>query len=70
MAQTASTIGFIAISPKGDTVVVQDSEGVWTVPFAGGTLTKLATYEGKLNELVWSPDGKTGRARSATRTTS
>jgi WD40 repeat protein len=58
VATTSSTIGFIALSPKGDLVVVQDSEGVWTVPFYGGALTKLATYDGKLNELVWSPDGK------------
>jgi eukaryotic-like serine/threonine-protein kinase len=58
VAQTSNSIGFIAISPKGDTVLVQDSEGVWTVPFAGGPLTKLASYEAKLNEIVWSPDGK------------
>ncbi|HEX5058084.1 MAG TPA: protein kinase, partial [Kofleriaceae bacterium] len=58
VAQTSNSIGFIALSPKGDTVVVQDSEGVWTVPFTGGTLTKLASYDNKLNEVVWSPDGK------------
>jgi WD40 repeat protein len=58
VAQTANSIGFIALSPSGDTVVVQDSDAVWTVPFAGGTLTKLAAYDRKLNEVVWSPDGK------------
>ena len=31
---------------------------VLTVPFVGGALTKLAPYEAKLNEVVWSPDGK------------
>jgi WD40 repeat protein len=59
VAQTASSIGFIALSPKGDTVIVQDSEAVWKVPFSGGPLTKLTTYNNKLNELVWSPDGRT-----------
>lgn len=58
VAQTSNTIGFLALSPKGDLVVVQDSEGVWTVPFTGGALTKLATYDSKLAEVVWSPDGK------------
>jgi WD40 repeat protein len=58
VAQTSNSIGFIAISPKGDLVVVQDSEGVWTVPFTGGALTKLASYDKKLNEIVWSPDSK------------
>ncbi len=58
VAQTASSIGFIALSPKGDIVVVQDSEAVWKAPFAGGPLTKLADYDNKLNELVWSPDGR------------
>ncbi len=57
VAQTSNNIGFIAISPKGDLVVVQDSDAVWTVPFSGGALTKLASYDKKLNEIVWSPDG-------------
>jgi WD40 repeat protein len=59
VAQTTSAIGFIALSPSGDLVIVQDSEAVWTVPFTGGPLAKLADYPTRLNELVWSPDGKT-----------
>ncbi|HEY5925390.1 MAG TPA: WD40 repeat domain-containing protein, partial [Kofleriaceae bacterium] len=58
VAQTANSIGFIALSPNGDTVIVQDSAGVWTVPFTGGALTRLASYDSKLNEVLWSPDGK------------
>jgi WD40 repeat protein len=58
VAQTANNIGFIGLSPKGDFVIVQDGEAVWTVPFAGGTLTKLARYDSRLDELAWSPDGK------------
>jgi WD40 repeat protein len=59
VAQTQSNIGFIALSPKGETVIVHDSHGVWTVPFVGGALTKLADYDAKLNEVIWSSDGRT-----------
>ena len=58
VAQTASNIGFMALSPKGDVVLVHDDQGVWMVPYTGGQLTKLADYDAKLVDMVWSPDGR------------
>lgn len=52
-------IAFVALSPTGDVVIMHDNDAVWSVPYAGGTLTKLLPYEAKLNHAVWSPDGKT-----------
>jgi WD40 repeat protein len=58
VAQTPNIISFIALSPSGDYVIVQDSDGVWKVPYAGGAMTKVATYDAKLDDITWSPDGK------------
>jgi len=57
IAQTQRSIGFVALSPTGDLAIVQEGPTVWTVPFAGGALTKLADYDAKIENLVWSPDG-------------
>jgi len=59
VAQTQNIIGYIALSPDGDLVFVHDSQGVWTVPYAGGALTRLASYDAKLSQILWSPDGHT-----------
>jgi WD40 repeat protein len=59
IAEHERLIGFLALSPLGDTVVMQDNEGLFSVPFTGGSFTKLAAYQGKVNHAVWSPDGKT-----------
>ncbi len=56
IAHTPSAVKFFALSPSGDTVVVHDGQTVWTLPFAGGPLKKLATYDRELNDAVWSPD--------------
>ena len=32
---------------------------MWSIPFAGGPLTKLAPYTDKLLRFAWSPDQQT-----------
>jgi WD40 repeat protein len=59
VAQIANNIGFFALSPDGETVVLSDLQTVWTVPFAGGPLTKIAEYDNTINQVLWSPDGHT-----------
>jgi WD40 repeat protein len=58
VAQTPNLISFMALSPKGDLVLVHDTQGVWSVPFTGGPLTKVASYDAKLTEIAWSRDGR------------
>lgn len=58
VAEHERLIGFLALSPSGDTVVMHDGYAVWTVPFAGGKLTELIPYQRKVNHVVWAPDGK------------
>jgi WD40 repeat protein len=52
-------IQFLALSPNGDTVIVQDVDTIYAVPFAGGAPKKLASFSTKMNMAVWSPDGET-----------
>jgi WD40 repeat protein len=52
-------VAYVALSPDGETVLVHDNIAIYAVPFAGGKLTKLVSYEAKLNSATWSPDGKT-----------
>ncbi|HEX8113040.1 MAG TPA: WD40 repeat domain-containing protein, partial [Kofleriaceae bacterium] len=59
LARTEKAIAYLAISPRGDTVVVHDGITIWTLPFAGGPLRELAHYADKLTTVTWSPDGKT-----------
>jgi len=59
LARTEKAISFLAISPRGDTVVVHDGATIWTLPFTGGPLRELARYADKLTAVTWSPDGKT-----------
>ncbi|MGN6108633.1 MAG: protein kinase family protein [Kofleriaceae bacterium] len=59
LARTDKAISRVAISPSGDTVLVYDGSTVWSVPFAGGAMRRLASYEGKMNSPVWSPDQRT-----------
>ncbi len=33
---------------------------MWTVPYAGGAIAKLAPYDGMINDVAWAPDGHTG----------
>jgi WD40 repeat protein len=59
VAQIENNIGFFTLSPDGETVILSDFQTVWSVPFAGGPLTKVAEYDNKLTEVLWSPDGHT-----------
>jgi WD40 repeat protein len=59
LARTDKAIGFLAISPHGDTVLVHDGTTIWAVPFAGGPTRALAHYDGTLKAVTWSPDGGT-----------
>ncbi|HEU4732293.1 MAG TPA: protein kinase, partial [Kofleriaceae bacterium] len=59
LARTDRAIEKIAISPRGDTVLVHDGTTLWSVPFTGGALHEVARYDGHLATLVWSPDGRT-----------
>ncbi len=52
-------VAYVAVSPDGETVIVHDNYAIYAVPFAGGKLTRLVSYEAKLNSATWSPDGKT-----------
>jgi len=58
LAQTRKFIERIAVSPQGDRVILHDGVALWTVPFVGGELVKLADYDAKVNQIVWSPDGR------------
>jgi WD40 repeat protein len=59
LARTDKAIAFLAISPRGNTVVVHDGETLWSLPFSGGPLRELAHYRDRLTNVVWSPDGRT-----------
>jgi WD40 repeat protein len=59
LARTEKAVEFLAISPRGDTVIAHDGTAIWSVPFAGGPLRELARYGDKIHGAVWSPDGGT-----------
>lgn len=58
IAQTDRAIAYLALSPNGETVLIHDGLTLYTVPYAGGALTKLAPYDAMINELAWSRDQK------------
>ncbi len=49
---------FPRVSPDGTKIVCSYQGAIWTVPRAGGTLTRLTSDSGHDIEPVWSPDGK------------
>jgi WD40 repeat protein len=59
LAHTDMAIEFLAVSPRGDTVIVHDGTTIWSVPYAGGELHEVARYKDKLHTVVWSDDGRT-----------
>jgi eukaryotic-like serine/threonine-protein kinase len=59
LAQTARAIARFVVSPHGDHVIVHDGAVLWQVAFAGGPLEKLVDYDGRIAQVVWSPDGST-----------
>jgi WD40 repeat protein len=58
LAHTDKAIAYLAISPRGDTVLVHDGTTIWAMPFAGGVLHEVAHYNDMLKAVVWSADGK------------
>jgi WD40 repeat protein len=59
LGATTKAIAWLGLSPHGDNVIAHDGSSVWIVPFTGGPMRKLASYENKLLGLAWSPDEKT-----------
>ncbi len=59
LGQIEKAIAHIQLSPGGDLVLVHDGQTLWSVPFAGGTLKKVAPYDARLLSVEWSPDRKT-----------
>jgi eukaryotic-like serine/threonine-protein kinase len=58
LARTERAIEILAISPRGDLVVIHDGAALWSVPFAGGPLRELARYEDTIKAIAWTPDGR------------
>ncbi|MGE0400919.1 MAG: WD40 repeat domain-containing protein, partial [Kofleriaceae bacterium] len=56
---TTKAIAWLGLSPRGDYVIAHDGTSLWIVPFGGGPLQKLVTYDNRLLGLAWSPDEKT-----------
>ena len=59
LGTTTKAIAFLGMSPHGDHVIVHDGTSVWMVPFTGGPMRKIATYDNLILDLAWSPDEKT-----------
>ena len=59
LAKTEKAIQRLALSPRGDIVLVWDGSTLWRVPFAGGKLEKLVDFAATKFELEWSPDART-----------
>jgi eukaryotic-like serine/threonine-protein kinase len=59
LAKTAKVIRRLELSPRGDLVLIHDGEALWSVPFAGGPLRRLADYTATLKQAVWAPDQRT-----------
>ncbi|HEY0483743.1 MAG TPA: protein kinase [Kofleriaceae bacterium] len=59
LAHTDKAIALVAISPRGDTVVVHDGTTIWSLPFTGGPLRELLRYPSELRAVEWSSDGRT-----------
>ncbi len=56
LGHTELAIAYIALSPCGDVAMIHDGQTLWSVPSAGGPLRAIARYDGKLNDVAWSPD--------------
>ncbi len=50
---------FPSISPDGETVVFSWRGDLWSVPFEGGTATRLTSHPGRDHDSAWTPDGST-----------
>jgi eukaryotic-like serine/threonine-protein kinase len=59
LARIDKAIWMLAMSPRGDLVLIHDGTTVWSVPYAGGPLRMLAAYDRRLKNATWSPDQRT-----------
>ncbi|HEU0035984.1 MAG TPA: protein kinase [Kofleriaceae bacterium] len=60
LAQLASKkVARVLMSPRGDVVLVHDGSALWKIAYLGGTLIKVADYDGKIADATWSPDERT-----------
>ena len=50
---------FPSISPDGKTVVFSWRGDLWSVPYEGGTATRLTSHPGRDHDSAWTPDGST-----------
>ncbi len=58
LARTDRAIARLAISPRGDQVLVFDGKMIWSIAYAGGALVPLAPGLDKLSAVAWSADRK------------
>ncbi len=49
----------VSASPDGRTLAVDLQGSIWTVPAAGGTLTRITDVFSDARQPAWSPDGQT-----------
>ncbi len=49
----------VAVSPDGRTLAVDLQGSLWTVPAAGGAMTRISDVFGDVRQPAWSPDGRT-----------
>jgi eukaryotic-like serine/threonine-protein kinase len=59
VAQTERAIKWFALSPLGDLIFLHDGVTMWTVPYAGGALAKLADLPAQVMNMAWTDDLKT-----------
>ncbi len=49
----------VAISPDGRTLAADMQGSIWTLPAAGGTMTRITDPFNDARQPMWSPDGRT-----------
>ena len=59
VAHTDRAIQWLGLSPLGDQILLHDGDTMWIVPYAGGALAKLVSYDAHVSDVVWTADRKT-----------
>ena len=49
----------VAVSPDGRTLVTDLQGSLWTMPAAGGAMTRITDVFNDARQPVWAPDGRT-----------
>ena len=49
----------VAISPDGSTIATDMQGSIWTMPAAGGAMTRITDVFNDARQPMWSPDGRT-----------